>query len=122
MTRRIDRSACRERVCACHDDAAWVPGVTYAAGCSACGCRWGAPVPAGGERYEGEQDVLFGALTKTLPDLAVALEASDPLLALAEHAIRSGDLARLRVALAAVSEWAREAHEAKARTTGPRVH
>lgn len=122
MTRRVDRSGCREQVCTCHDDSAWVPGVTYAAGCSSCGCQWGPPIPAGGERYDGERDALFGALTAALPDLAVALEAADPLLALAEQAIRSGDLARLRVALAAVSEWAREAHEAKARTAGPRVH
>ncbi len=36
----VDRSECRERVCACHDDASWVWGVTYRDGCSFCGCRW----------------------------------------------------------------------------------
>ncbi len=39
-TRAVDRSGCREPTCPCHDDAAWVPGVTYRDGCSACGCRW----------------------------------------------------------------------------------
>ena len=36
----VDRSACREAVCYCHDDSAWIPGETFLDGCSSCGCRW----------------------------------------------------------------------------------
>ena len=34
----VDRSACLERVCTCHDPRAWAPHA-YLAGCSSCGCR-----------------------------------------------------------------------------------
>ena len=41
----VDRSGCRERVCYCHDDGSWRPGL-YPEGCSSCGCRWAAPLPS----------------------------------------------------------------------------
>ena len=37
----VDRANCRQRVCYCHDDAMWVPGV-FPGGCYWCGCRWAA--------------------------------------------------------------------------------
>jgi hypothetical protein len=49
----VDRTGCREPVCTCHDDAAWVPGVTYPGGCSACGCRW-RPVEADEDEDEAD--------------------------------------------------------------------
>ncbi len=36
----IDRSHCREQVCTCHDDSAWIWRSTYPFGCTTCGCRW----------------------------------------------------------------------------------
>ncbi len=35
----VDRSACREQTCTCHDESAWVPQA-YPNGCAECGCRW----------------------------------------------------------------------------------
>ena len=43
MAKTIDRSACVENPCTCHDDSAWTPG-TYKNGCS-CGCKWGKKKP-----------------------------------------------------------------------------
>ena len=121
MTRTVDRSQCRERVCTCHDDSAWTPG-RYPAGCSACGCQWGPPVPAPAERYAGERHNLIGALTAIVPILAAALPASDPLIGLVEAALQSGTLDRLRVALAAVSTWQVEADALRDPAGGPWVH
>ncbi len=42
---QVDRSACQQRYCTCHDDSAWRTTAneteiqSYPAGCS-CGCRW----------------------------------------------------------------------------------
>lgn len=120
MRRTIDRSACREKVCTCHDDSAWQPG-TYPHGCSACGCQWGGPIPEAAERYQGERQNLIGTLTMMRAKL-VALEATDPLLALVDLALHSGDRTRLRVALAAVSTWNVEADDLRGPAGGPWVH
>jgi len=64
MTQRIDRSACREPVCTCHDDSAWRPGETYPAGCSGCGCRWAPVTEADPDAPAGTDDL--GARTPTV--------------------------------------------------------
>jgi hypothetical protein len=121
MKRGIDRSACRETTCTCHDDATWTPGA-YPHGCSACGCQWGAPIPEAAERYAGERHNLIGVLRVMRPGLVAALEASDPLILLVDAALRSGDLNRLRVAVAAVSMWKVEADALRGPAGGSWVH
>lgn len=41
----VDRSACREQVCTCHDNSAWNHDRgdghrSYQYGCTTCGCKW----------------------------------------------------------------------------------
>ncbi len=51
----VDRSQCRERVCTCHDDSAWRPGL-YLHGCSQCGCRWATVAEDDPEAENGGDD------------------------------------------------------------------